>query len=325
MVLAREDMVPWFVACSLVLAVVLHASRLATICVGLVVTMALMGVIQFHVWYDWRDGIFTSHWIYMTLLLRAGTEALRGDGYPIRLHPGLGLLAAILISFIAVHETLVTHLHAFHNYVHLTIYATGLILALSTSTEQAAAACFGASAAARVRSVRQFLDPSCLFAMGLLLIGHQHDPAPLSIALHTTFGYCLVALGGAIFACSLVHDVFPRASAVCAAMRRLHALGWILTGGITYTMCVAQYFTPKPTGGLKSALDALGIRAKTSFEEATTYVAATVLGSSVHLALLVLSSPRDPGDAPTPTHEGHALAATRAAKPSEESKGLLQI
>lgn len=279
----------WFVALTAVLTLTLHARTVKMIGVGWALTMMLVGYIQFFVWDDWRNGLFTSHWMYMTLLLRAGTEALRGDGYPVSVHPVLGTIAALALGFIALHETMVTHLHAFHNYVHVTIYATGLSIALGASSQRATEWFYGEAAGLRVRAIRQFLDPAFYFSMGLLLVGHQHDPAPLSMGLHATFGYFLITLGCASFLCSLVHDVLPAEHPACAAMRRMHAFGWILSGGITYTMCAVQYLTPG--GGFKSYLDASGIRAKTDFEELVTYVAATVLGCSFHLALLHLSTP----------------------------------
>lgn len=67
-------------------------------------------------------------------------------------------------------------------------------------------------------------------------------------------------------------------------MKISYGQAWILTGGITYTMCVAQYLTPH--GGFKSYLDSRNIHAKTDFEEATTYVSATILGCTLHLVLL---------------------------------------
>jgi len=283
-----SSMAPVYFALTVLLAVTLHASRTAIISASLLATLGLIGYAQFFIWENWRDGIFTSHWLYMTLLLRAGTQALRGDGFPVKAPPTLGVVATIVLCIIAVHETVVTHLHAFHNYVHITLYISGALLAHSSCSEQLATGCFGAAAALRVRSVRVLSDPAILFAMGLLLIGHQHDPAPLSVALHSTFGYCLVALATCCFLCSLVHASLPRESPACDLMRSLHALAWILTGAVTYTMCAVTYLTPH--GGFKAYLDSTGIKAKTNEEEALTYVAATVLGSAFHLALLHWSS-----------------------------------
>lgn len=297
MTTTRAAMLPWFLALTAALTVMLHASRVSTISMGFCATLLLIGYIQFFIWDNWRDGIFTSHWMYMTLLLRAGTQALRGDGYPVTVSPLLGLLATSLLVFIATHETVVTHLGAFHNYVHLTLYLCGALLALSACSEHlvtsSCCSCLtmmsgGNAIAARIRNIRVLTDPALLFAMGLLLIGHQHDPNPLSVALHSTFGYFLMALALCCFLCSLMHASLPHSSAACELMRSLHSFAWILTGGVTYTMCVAKYYTP--SGGLKSYLDERHIIAKTGFEEATTYIAATVLGSSFHLALLHCSS-----------------------------------
>ena len=71
-----SSMAPVYFALTVVLAVTLHASRTATISMALLATLGLIGYVQFFIWENWRDGIFTSHWMYMTLLLRAGTQEL---------------------------------------------------------------------------------------------------------------------------------------------------------------------------------------------------------------------------------------------------------
>lgn len=288
MAVELATMTHWFVVLTIALAGLLHATRVLSVVFFVFVSLALVGYIQFFVWDDRADGLFTGHWMYMMLILRAGTEVLRGDGYPLQVHPLLGGGAAVTLAVIMYHETVVTHLHMFHNYVHMTIYSCGVALACSAISEQTAARCIGESAATSVRSVRKFFDPCCFVAMGLLLISHAHDPAPLSIALHSTFGYLLLVLAAACFLCALCHDVLPFSSPACEAMRSFHALGWILTGGITFTMCIVQYLTP--SGGFAAYLVKRGIHASTTFEEASAYIAATVLGSSVHLALLHCST-----------------------------------
>ena len=70
----------------------------------------------------------------------------------------------------------------------------------------------------------------------------------------------------------------------------------MLAGGTTYEMCVLRYLTP--SGGLKASLDSMGIHAKTPFEQAATCAAANLLGCSVHLVLLHLST-RTPADGET--------------------------
>ena len=128
--------------------------------------------------------------------------------------------------------------------------------------------------------------------MGMLLVGHVHDPSPLSVGLHATFGYFLICLGGAVLLCSFTHDLLPHAHPMCHTMRMVHAFAWLLTGGITVTMCVVKYGTP--TGAFKAYLTSRGIEAATDFEELSTYIALTVLGCAVHLAFLMMSSPAAP-------------------------------
>ena len=187
-------------------------------------------------------------------------------------------------------------MHAFHNWVHVIIYTIGAMLALLTGVGSVVSGLTDddeasqARAAGAVLSIRQFADPAAWFAMGLLLVGHVHDPAPLSVGLHTTFGYFLMMLGLAVFLCSLIHDVLPFQSAVCSTMRSVHALAWLLTGGITITMCVVKYGTPH--GAFKAYLDGRGIHPMSDFEELSAYTSATLLGCVLHLALLHWSSPQ---------------------------------
>ena len=235
MVVYMETMAKFVVALTVVLAILLHARTGQTIAVAFLLTGLLIAVIQFVVWDDPTDGLFTSHWMYMTLLLRAGTEALRGDGYPVNVHPMLASCAVLLLGIISAHEAIVTHFHNFHNYVHTVIYMVGLVIAFGAGSQRAAERCFGAAAALRVRTVRQFVDPSLYFALGLLLVGHQHDPSRLSIALHTHFGYFLMALACVSLACGLSHDVLPCSHPACAAMRRLHAFAWQLVRSATHS------------------------------------------------------------------------------------------
>lgn len=315
-IVAVQTMAKWFAALTVVLSVVLHAHTVKTISVGWLCTMLLVAYYQFFALGDRSNGTFTGHWMYMILLLRAGTEALRGDGYPVSVHPVLGVLGTLALCFVAGHEIYVTNMHAFHNYVHITIYTTGMAIALGASSQLATEWYAGAAAALRIRAIRQFLDPALYFSMGLLLVGHQHDRAPLSIYLHTTFGYFLITLGCSCFLCSLVHDMLPAEHLACAAMRRLHAFAWILTGGITFTMCAAQYLTPH--GGFKHCLDEFGIKATTDFEEACTYVAATVLGCSFHLALLHLSTPDLASARTIPTGYDETVPMVHASEADED-------
>ena len=310
----------WQLILAAVTALLLHAQRPSTVMLLGIVLLGIAAYAQFIAWPAMggttSDGLFTSHWMYGTLLLRAGTEALRGDGGPIRVHPALGGFAVVVLCVIAVHEIHVTHLHMFHNYVHILIYTIGATIAFSSCAEHVAAArctravcglsqccaraneesktedSHAADAAARVRAIRTFADPACFFAMGLVLIGHEHDHNPLSVRFHTTFGYFLMTLAASIFLCALAHEVLPQQSPARATMRRLHAFAWLLTGGITMAMCVVKYWTPH--GGFKEYLDATGIFPQTDFEEASTYIAATVLLCALHLALLHLTTPPPP-------------------------------
>lgn len=315
----------WHLALVLVTSALLHAKSTATVAMLALSMLAVVGVIQFFVWPTLggsvQDGIFTSHWMYASLLLRGGTEALRGDGYPVRVHPVLGCLATVALLVIAAHEIHFTHMHAFHNWVHLLIYAIGAMLAFSTGADALAmrvAACCcvrgdederRARAASFVRSARKVSDVGGWCAMGLLLVGHVHDPAPLSVALHAAFGYFLMGLGAATFLCSLAHDVLPHDHPVCGSMRRVHALAWLLTGGITITMCLVRYATP--SGAFQQYLTSRGIVPMSHFEEASVYLAATILACAVHVALLHLTSP---------AATLHAYPVTSPLKPSRQAR-----
>jgi hypothetical protein len=305
-------------------AVFLHVRQPCNVGITAVVMLAIAGVIQFFVWPSLGgsivDGVFTSHWMYAAILLRGGTEALRGDGYPVCVHPAIACVAVMALVFIALHEIHFTHLHAFHNWVHLLIYCTGALIAFGTGAARLAekvagcCSCDALAAVALTRSIRKVADPAGFSAMGLLLVGHVHDPAPLSVGLHATFGYFLMLLGAAIFVCSLAHDVLPADSPACAALRRVHAFAWLLTGGITITMCAVKYGTPQ--GAFKAYLESHSIRPSSNLEELSAYTALTILGCVVHLVLLHLSSPAlamSAGEAVTAATDGHRSPGARTS------------
>ena len=195
----------------------LHVRTTCMIFVGIALLLSAIAYAQvtiFHV----TDGLFTSHWMYATLFLRAGTEALRSDGGLVSVHPSLGLTAVFILLMIGARDYRDTSAHV-HNYVHLLIYTVGASLALSASSERLLDMCCPASPAvgqrwksrkARALSpIRQIIDPVGFCAMGLILLGHVHDPTPLAISFHSAFGYTAIILGMSIFFCALAHDIMP--------------------------------------------------------------------------------------------------------------------
>ena len=317
----------WFAAIVAATTFLLHVRTTCMIFVGIALLLSAIAYAQvtiFHV----TDGLFTSHWMYATLFLRAGTEALRSDGGLVSVHPSLGLTAVFILLMIGVHEIIVTHLHMFHNYVHLLIYTVGASLALSASSERLLDMCCPASPAvgqrwksrkARALSpIRQIIDPVGFCAMGLILLGHVHDPTPLAISFHSAFGYTAIILGMSIFFCALAHDIMPFESRACATMRRVHSYAWILTGNATIAMCVVMYL---PGGGFKGYLMSRNINPGSNFEESSTYLAATGLFSAIHLALLHLSSPRKGSDDEAAVEAGKGLSAAEEAEPMVPAGG----
>jgi hypothetical protein len=308
----------WLMVLTIVLTVALHASRTRTIILAFTLQLILLGLLQFVV-RGQEAGLFVSHWMYGSVLLRAGTEALRSKCGLVQVSPASGLLAVAMLVGITVNEVVVTRLNSFHNHVHMLIYSLGAAVALSACAESLVGYVFRATrtqqadfAVRSVRPIRQVFDPACFFAMGLVLLGHEHDHYPLAIRFHTAFGLFLINLALSIFLCSIAHDALPPDSAVCATMRRAQSFAWLLTGGITMAMCVVLPYLSQHYG-FKPYLESRRIQPQTIFEEATAYVAATIFLCAVHLALLQLSSPPQLA---SPGAKAHFEDSVRAEPPA---------
>mmetsp|Transcript_83367 Transcript_83367/g.166428 ORF Transcript_83367/g.166428 Transcript_83367/m.166428 type:complete len:181 (-) Transcript_83367:131-673(-) len=130
--------------------------------------------------------------------------------------------------------------------------------------------------------------------MGLLLIGHVHDTHPIALYLHKALGFSFIGLGVVVFLCALMHQVLPRRSTACEAMRALHALAWLLPGGLTLAMCVVLYAVDN-SRGLHAELEQREVRPATTWEADMVYTAAVLLICAFHLGLLIILQPSDSG------------------------------
>ena len=82
---------------------------------------------------------------------------------------------------------------------------------------------------AALRRVRSVNDPAVLFGVGVLFVGHTHDPSPVSFLWHKVMGVLLCLL--ALTQCGAIGlGALPRDAPLLLNVRRFHAFMWILNG-----------------------------------------------------------------------------------------------
>ena len=112
-----------------------------------------------------------------------------------------------------------------------------------------------------LRVARASHDPLAIAAVGLILLGHQHDKAEVAVAFHTTQGYLMLLLAVVSVGCSAAHlsGAAPTGRA-CQFARALHAYTYLLAGSWLAQMGVFLYIFRNHRGlhHLLAELDSFG-------------------------------------------------------------------
>ena len=176
------------------------------------------------------DLMVYTHYVPGTSALVVGKSILRGDGGPIVTAHVWGVLfifieEAVVAQFLAV-RVYTRHFYSLgHNLLHL--FTAGWM------------ASFLADHAVRwrypqlldaTRTVRAVYDPSIMIALGVLMIGHEHDTTFIGEFFHDVWGVAFVAMGLLHLLSSCVHAVQPREAPLSALARAVHSYSWTFNG-----------------------------------------------------------------------------------------------
>ncbi len=172
----------------------------------------------------------------------------------------IGLIGPVLFLTIVIErvaEAFEGHSRGVKQVGHDVIHLCTISLALSTGSESLAAR-RGATrdTIGTIRVARAVHDPLMVAAIGLVLLGHEHDTQGIAVAFHHTMAYLLMTLAAASVGCSAAHlSGAATTGRACQFARALHALAYLLTGCWLTFMAIYLY-TFKGRRGLHHLLDA---------------------------------------------------------------------
>lgn len=266
-----------------------------------------------------KMGQFWAHWAPGIFLCKGGALALVGDGGPLVVHWTIGLLGTLgAVAHFCLEATGMRRYDPrpapFYIWAHLiAILLEGL--AIGSVGSESLLRCFaGKAAVARLRSIRQLLDPVVLTALGILLRYHQHDKSPLGLAWHATFGFLLICIAITQLGSTLVHAVLSHEAAASKLLQSMHSFAWLLSGIYFGMMGVVLY---ADGGGVHGWMADQGIKAHDANEEGMTY-----LSLSMVLALFLLCALTILGDAGGKV--GGTLGVARGSPTRSQRYGALE-
>jgi len=165
---------------------------------------------------------FWAHILFGLVLASATGYVLRGDGGPLAIRHYHGVILVVVAISILVGEVHATHIGSVHSFAHV------VIVTLMLSIGLAAAVAGSRPPSKKIATIRALHDSVALAGIGLTLMRHLHDTAPLSVRVHQVQGIGLILLGASTLVSSLVHARLPRDDAAATLVRLCCAMLWCL-------------------------------------------------------------------------------------------------
>ena len=200
------------------LRVALPALALLALCAGLLMATRNMNFMVY------------THYVPGLSLLVVGRGVFAGDGGPVITRSMVG---PVLIFF---NEAVTSQILAirvytpnFYSLSHNLLHFVAAVWMMSLLSDHICARWWPYRLPS-LRLARAVYDPFVMIALGIMMIGHQHDTTPLGEFFHDTWGILFVAMGLLHVVSSIVHQVTHRDAPLAVLARAFHAAAWMYNG-----------------------------------------------------------------------------------------------
>jgi len=230
---------------------------------------------------------FWAHVLFGVLCVAAGAIAAR-TGRSVCVELWQGSAAVLVFTALIIGEYLSVGFGRLHYVAHGLLELSCLLFTLSASAERLVYACSVVYAPAAVLCVHQariVMDPCCLACIGIILMAHRHDPAPIAVMFHHVQSALLLVLALGVGATAATFAKPAAACSVSPALRALHTLCWVVNGLWLLAMAMLMYLSPGRRG-LHHAFYPTADAA----EAVAIYFALTLLCSAVVVAVMTANA-----------------------------------
>uniref|UniRef100_A0A7S0JHH3 Cytochrome b561 domain-containing protein n=1 Tax=Calcidiscus leptoporus TaxID=127549 RepID=A0A7S0JHH3_9EUKA len=302
---------------------------------GFVGVLMLAGATHQCLAYQVSSG-FYGHVVAGMALIGGGRETIRGDGRPITARWFVGVLGCVLFAFATgsqyYHTVMGLHPPKLMHLVHTCIYSMAFVLSLMIGAPDfMRARPHLAAYASHLLDARVLVDPAVLFALGVLLYTHRHDPSEVGTQMHLILGLLLMALALMQMGNSMLHTLSSIPAPLCMLTRKLTAFAWVLTGLWLVHMAAFLYMFGNEARGKGRGLHHLlwadehgQVQSPLAAECAGFYLALDIL-MGVLLVSCMASSSAGQKQSPTESADENETAALRVAADADEENARSSV